>query len=89
MKLLLLSLLTLGLAACGPTGDSPEAQCARQAEQDPTVQSIYRGNQGDYTQLGNARSNLLWAKRQATLKCLREKGLGPPGGVEPIRPPTY
>jgi hypothetical protein len=53
------------------------------------VQSIYRGDQGDYTQLGIARSNLLWAKRMAETKCLQAKGLVPMGGVEPIRPPVY
>jgi hypothetical protein len=53
------------------------------------VLSIYRGDQGDYTQLGPARSNLMWAKKQAYTKCMREKGFEPPGGVEPIRPPVY
>lgn len=81
--------LLLLLAGCGPTGNGPEAECARQAEQDPTVQSIYRGDQGDYTREGPARSNLMWAKQQAMQKCLRGKGLAPKGGVEPIRPPVY
>jgi hypothetical protein len=81
--------LALLPAACGGNDNSPQARCERQADQDPTVRSIYRGDQGDYTQLGPARSDLMWAKRQATLKCLREAGLAPPGGVEPIRPPVY
>ncbi len=51
--------------------------------------SIYRGDQGDYTQVGLARSNLMFAKRQATIKCLQAKGILPPGGVEPVRPPVY
>jgi hypothetical protein len=80
--------LSLELAACSP-GNSPHAQCERQADQDPTVLSIYRGDQGDYTQLGPARSNLMWAKRQATIKCLQAKGILPSGGVEPVRPPVY
>lgn len=84
-----LALLLFVLAACGPTGGTPEADCARQAERDPTVQSIYRGEQGDYTQIGVARSNLMWAKRQAIQKCMQQKGLAPKGGVEPIRPPVY
>lgn len=82
-------LLPLALIACGPTGDSPEAECARQAERDPTVLSIYRGGQGDYWVSGSARANLSWAKQQAMTKCLQAKGLAPRGGVEPIRPPTY
>jgi hypothetical protein len=89
VRLRLALLLPLALMSCGPTGDSPEAQCMRQADQHPTVQSIYRGDQGDYTQLGPARSDLDWAKKQAYLKCMREKGLAPPVGVEPIRPPVY
>jgi hypothetical protein len=83
-----LSVLLLALSAC-TADDSPQVQCERQADQDPTVLSIYRGDQGDYTRLGPARSNLLWAKRQATIKCLQAKGLLPPGGVEPVRPPVY
>jgi len=82
-------LLPLALLACGQSGNSPEAECTRQAEQDPTVLSIYRGDQGDYTRIGPARSNLMWAKRQAITKCMQAKGLGPPGGVEAIRPPVY
>jgi hypothetical protein len=82
-------LLPLTLIACGQTGNGPEAECRRQADQDPTVRSIYRGDQGDYTQLGPARSNLDWALKQSYLKCMREKGLAPPVGVEPIRPPVY
>jgi hypothetical protein len=31
----------------------------------------------------------MWAKRQATVKCMQQKGLAPPGGVQPIRPPVY
>jgi hypothetical protein len=82
-------LFPLLVAACGPTGDSPEAQCERQADQDPTVQSIYRGDQGDYTQIGIARANLRWAKQEATQKCLQQKGLLPKGGVQAVRPPIY
>ncbi len=50
------------------------------------MEAIYAGNYGDYTQVGATRDLLLWSKRQATAKCLREKGLAPPGGVQPIRP---
>jgi hypothetical protein len=77
------------LVGCSGAANSPDEQCDQQAERDPTVLSIYRGDQGDYTQTGPARSNLLWAKRMAKLKCMQQKGLAPPGGVEPIRPPVY
>jgi hypothetical protein len=88
VKRALAAMLALGLTCCD-TGNSPQEQCERQADQDPTVQSIYRGDQGDYRQVGQARSNLLWAKRMVTLKCMQQKGLAPPGGVEPVRPPVY
>ena len=80
--------MLLLMASCA-ADNTPQAQCARQADQDPTVLSIYRGDQGDYTQVGLARSNLLFAKRQATIACLQAKGVLPPGGVEPVRPPVY
>ena len=88
MRWRLALLLPLALGACTPSppDNSPEAQCERQADQDPTVEAIYAGNYGDYTQVGATRDLLLWSKRQATAKCLREKGLAPPGGVQPIRP---
>jgi hypothetical protein len=81
--------LPLAVCACalGTSDNSPLAQCQRQAEEDPTVQAIYRGNYGDYTQWGAVRDNLIWSKRQATQRCLAAKGLAPSGGVEPIRPP--
>lgn len=82
-------ILLLALSACAAADNSPQAQCERQADRDPTVLSIYRGDQGDYTRLGPARSNLMWAKRQATIKCLQSKGILPPTGVEPVRPPVY
>ena len=42
--------------------------------------TIYRGDQGDYTRIGTpARSNLMFAKRQATITCLQAKGILPPG----------
>ncbi len=89
MTVRLALLLPLTLIACGPSGNSPEAECAQQAERDPTVLSIYRGDQGDYTRIGPARSNLMWAKKQSIDKCMQAKGIGPPGGVEAIRPPVY
>jgi hypothetical protein len=78
--------LALGACSLGTSDNSPQAQCDRQADNDPRVQWIYGGHEGDYTIQGSARANLLWAKRQALEKCLREKGLAPPGGVEPVKP---
>jgi hypothetical protein len=46
--------------------------------------AIYSGTNGAYTQPWIQRDQLLAAKRQAVLRCMRQKGLAPPGGVEPV-----
>ena len=74
----------LGLAACGPTGNTPEAQCQRQAEDDPAVVEIYTRTNGAYTQPWEERDQLIRAKKTAFIRCMRAKGLLPPGGVEPV-----
>jgi hypothetical protein len=86
MRFALPVLVALGGCSLGATDNSPQAQCARQAQNDPTVKAVYAGNYGDYTQQGTAFATLNWAKRQATQKCLQARGIGPPGGVEPIQP---
>jgi hypothetical protein len=78
-------LLLLLLAACAP-GNSPQAQCERQAIDDPAVQEIYRTSNGDYTYADRDRPELLAAKRDATVRCMRAKGLVPPGGVQTVQP---
>jgi hypothetical protein len=77
-------LLAIMLAACAWGGNSPQAQCERQADDDPAVVAIYSGTNGAYTQPWIQRDQLLAAKRQAVLRCMRQKGLAPPGGVEPV-----
>ena len=73
-----MSLLLL-LAACS-SGDSPQAECERQADQDPAVRAIYTRTNGDYTSnLYQSYYDLGEAKRLATLRCLRAKlGCGSP-----------
>jgi hypothetical protein len=78
-----LPLLAAVLAACGSTDMSPQAECERKADDDPKVAEIYSRSNGVYTQ--PILSELAVVKRQATLRCLRAKGLAPPGGVEPVR----
>jgi len=80
--------LALLLAACGAGGsdDTPQAQCARQANDDPKVLEIYSGTSGYYTFPWSQRDELLMARRQAELRCMRAKGLVPPGGVQPVVP---
>ena len=79
-------LLTLILGSCN-SGDTPQAECARQAEQDPAVREIYSRTNGDYAKGGyQAYYDLREAKRQAALRCMRAKGLAPPGGVQVVKP---
>jgi hypothetical protein len=49
------------------------------------VVEIYSRTNGAYTRSGTENADLVAAKRQATLRCLRQKGLAPPGGVQPVR----
>ncbi|HET6194850.1 MAG TPA: hypothetical protein VFE12_03805 [Acetobacteraceae bacterium] len=79
-------LVALVLATCS-TGNTPQAECERLAMQDPAVQDIYTRTNGDYTVPGtHAYADLQQAKRQAVLRCMRGKGLAPPGGVQPVLP---
>jgi hypothetical protein len=76
--------LGLGLAACGSTGNSPQAQCQHQAEDDPAVVDIYTRTNGAYTYPWTERDQLIRDKKQAFIHCMRAKGLLPPGGVQPV-----
>jgi hypothetical protein len=81
-------LLPVLLAACsvGASGDSPQAQCERQAYNDPEVRQIIGNSAGNYMDGGPQRDQMLWAVRQGTQRCLQKKGLAPPGGVEALQP---
>ena len=89
MKRILVLLLPLALAAGGgltETADTPRAQCERKAQDDPAVQQLAGdANSGDYLVQYNAQAAQREAMRQATLRCLRLRGLAPPGGVEPVQ----
>jgi hypothetical protein len=76
------------MTTCSPgaSDNSAQADCERQADRDPAVVEIYTRTNGYYTFPWTARDDLLAAKRQATLRCMRQKGLAPPGGVQPVQP---
>jgi hypothetical protein len=80
-------MLGVTMTACGfgAPDNSPQAQCEQQAMNDPAVVEIYSRTNGAYTRSGTENADLVAAKRQATLRCLRQKGLAPPGGVQPVR----
>ncbi|HET7882782.1 MAG TPA: hypothetical protein VFL55_18000 [Acetobacteraceae bacterium] len=79
-------LIALLLGSCGG-GGTPREQCDRLAMQDPAVQDIYSRTNGGYTfGASQPAEDLQTAKRQAVLRCMRSKGLAPPGGVQPVVP---
>jgi hypothetical protein len=78
--------VTMTACAFGTSDNSPQAQCERQAYDDPAVAEIYSRTNGAYTRPGTEHDDLVAALRQATQRCLRQKGLAPPGGVQPVRP---
>ncbi len=87
MKLrVLVPLAALLIAACQPTDNSPEAVCRRQAYNDPQVVALrIRMMQSASVDLGS-KGELQYLLEQATLRCLQDKGLAVPGGVEPVQP---
>ncbi len=89
MRLVLLLLPLLVGCASNQSGSDPKAECEQAVYQDPTVQAIYGGSNMDYTKWLPVRSDLAVAKREAYLRCMRSKGLAPPGGVEPVKPPYW
>ena len=87
MKLRVFSLLaTVLLAACA-TDDTPEAVCRRQADRDPAVHALAVQMLQNPAVAQTYAGELQYMRRQATLRCLQDKGLAVPGGVEPVRPP--
>jgi hypothetical protein len=84
MRLVALCLL---LASCsGPASDSPEGACARQANDDPAVKELMMKAAGTQQFEWDNAPRIRMAKQDATLRCLRARGLAPKGGVE--RPRT-
>lgn len=81
-------LLLLVLAGCvsSPPNDSPQAECRRQAYDDPKVKRLTIEWLGESASNSQARFDYNKALRDATDACLRQKGIQVRGGVEPVRP---
>ena len=83
--IVLLVLLAGGCATSG-TDQAPEAQCRRQAYDDPAVKNL----QIESMQMIGANRQYSYdydvAYRKAYQTCLRQKGIAVRGGVEPVRP---
>jgi len=81
-------LLLLLLAACGPTGNSPEAVCDREANDDPAVKLIIIQQSAVTARAWQYPDELPDARNRAKRACLARLGVLPPGGgVEPVRQP--
>ena len=80
------ALCLLLLASCsGGGGNTPEEACARQADNDPAVTEALRKEAGNLDYLWQAGSQVRALRQQATIRCLRARGLAPKGGVEAPR----
>ncbi|MGH7077627.1 MAG: hypothetical protein ACREFU_05965 [Acetobacteraceae bacterium] len=82
----LVLLVALVPAACA-TDHSPEAFCRRQAENDPKIQSLEFSSGRNTSFAETHAGELVYLRRQDTLRCLQARGLVPGGGVEPVQPP--
>jgi predicted small lipoprotein YifL len=86
---LLSLLLLLPLAGCGlfgPTGNTPQAECERQANQDPKVVDLTMKQFATTPSGQDYRPDIAVARHEALQRCLLARGLIAPGGVEPVRP---
>jgi hypothetical protein len=89
MRFVAVPFVAVLLAACATTGDSPRAVCRRQAYNDPQVTALrIRMMQIPSVNLGSS-GQLQYLLQQATLRCLQDKGLAVPGGVEPVVPAGF
>lgn len=76
------------LGACATDG-SPQAVCKRKASNDPQVRELSRQAMIQPLLAPNYYPQIEFYRRQANLRCLQEKGLATPGGVEPVMPSPY
>lgn len=75
------------LAGCGASGPLTDQQaCERQANEDPAVKAMIMKGAGSETFRQTNRDALAAAKQDATVACLRARGLVRPGGVERQKP---
>jgi hypothetical protein len=83
-RLASLPALGLLLAACsgGAAPGTPEQACASQANDDPVVKELVMKGAGTMQFQWDNEQRLVLARRDATLRCLRARGLAPKGGVE-------
>jgi hypothetical protein len=83
---LLLPLLLSGCALFQTMGSGPEAECRRAADADPKVQDLTMKQISAGATQPDLKPDIAVARREAYLRCMRKRGLAPPGGVEPVAP---
>lgn len=81
--LVLLPLVT----ACSGGGTPEEQDCERQAINDPRYKELTMIAAGGDNYYLRHQAEFKRVKQEAYLKCMRAKGLAPPGGVEAPRSP--
>lgn len=75
--------LVLFLAGCGGSGpETPQDACARQANDAPAVRDLLMKAAGSPYIEYSQQVQLHNARQDATLTCLRTRGLAPRGSVE-------
>ncbi len=84
--LLVLPLLLAGCAIFGPKADTPQAECQRQANEDPKVTALEVKQFSLTPSDPDISPDITMARHEALQRCLITHGLAAPGGVEPLRP---
>ncbi|HUN44110.1 MAG TPA: hypothetical protein VMU81_27780 [Acetobacteraceae bacterium] len=86
----LLLALAVWVAGCSswfePAGKSPQAECRREAYNDPKVKQLIVTSMGQPSANPQNQFDYEKALRDATNACLKKKGIAVQGGVEPVRP---
>lgn len=72
----------LVLAACASNEPPAVRACDAQADDDPEVRHLLAASAGSQSFALQHYEELRDTRRQAKLRCLRARGLAPPGGVE-------
>ena len=87
MRTIVALALVVAVAGCGTPGpQTPEQACASQANDDPQVKFLIMKGTGNTTFQEESQDALKRARQEATLTCLRGRGLVRPGGVERQKP---
>jgi hypothetical protein len=89
MRAMLLGIaVAVSVAACSnsPPPDPAVQDCERQAEDDPQVKALANRALANAQLMVDLRDDIKFAYKQAVVACLRKKGIGPKGGVEPLQP---